>query len=403
MLIVSAQLLFSLLLGPAGAGRQDVGTPRDPLPAGWTLEPRVEVDAPTRAGIAKALGAPLSAVTNQRVSVRGGTAQINVVRCLDEKDATALERTLAEQRGSGFISRKGTVVLEIARCDVTMAKKVRDLLGLTPPGGRLWEVQVKVGCADRIDAAKANAVWNLFLEGGDEPPIRALSKEGTFGTSIRLWTAQRPWFHADYAFTPTPLKREDLDGLTTFTFREPSRQCGIPYVDVRADIRVRNAYHPAGERPSTDLRVATSRWPVEKVRTLAGQLTSGARTPADKVDALLTFVFAEIKYGGPVTGSRFGVEQVLSQKLGHCWDKSDVFVTLCRAAGMPARQIAGWLAPLKSGHVWSEVYLDGQGWLPVDPTTPWTGTSDDYIPWFSTSDGEMPILYLSMPTLRIKE
>jgi transglutaminase-like putative cysteine protease len=382
---------------------REVGTPQDPLPPGWTLDVRVEVDAATRSGIARRLGVALSSLTNQGIAVRGRTAQINVLRCPDEKSASLLHRTMSELLGSGFVSRKGEVVVEVARCDAMMAKKIRDLLGLSPAGERIWDVRMKLACADRVDAAKANAIWNLFLEGGDEPPIRALSRDGAFGNSIRLWTTPRPWFRAEYAFTPEPLNKKDSDGLSTFTFRDPPRQRGIPYVEVRAEIGVRNAYRPAGERPSTDLRVETPRWPAEKVRKLAERLTAGARSSAEKVDALLMFAFEEIKYGGPVTGSRYGVEQVLAQKLGRCWDKSDVFVTLCRAAGIPARQIAGWLAPLKSGHVWAEVYLDPEGWLPVDPTTPWTGTSDDYVPWFSTSDGEMPILYLSMPDLRIKE
>jgi hypothetical protein len=395
-------LLLSILL-PQAAWSQELELPSEGLPAGWKAEPKVEADSPTREQVAAKLGVPITALVFQGVSVRGRTAQLNLIRCPDEKGSTRLEETLAGMRGSGFVSRKGNVVVEYAYGDVVMAKKLRDLLGLSPSGERIWEVRMTLGCVDQVDAAQANEVMNLFLAGGDLPPIRARSRDWRLGTSVRLWTGPRPWFRAEYTFAPAAWKKEESGGLSTFAFQAPPRHCGIPYVEAKAEIRVRNAYRPSGDRPTEDLLASTPRWPTGKVRDLAERLTRGAKTAPEKVDAILAYVYGEIKFDGPVVGSRYGVEQVLLQKFGHCWDKSDVFVTLCRASGIPSRQIAGWLAPAGEGHVWAEVYLNGQGWLPVDPTLPWSGTSEDYVPWFSTSDGEMPIVYLSRPDLRIKE
>jgi len=398
----SALSLCLALAASIPARAQDGALPADGLPAGWKAQAPVEVDEASRARNAAQLGVRIDSYKLQSVSVRGLTAQLHVLRCPDEKSALALHRTMSEALGSGVVFRKGTTVVRAGNCQVLMAKKIRDLLGWTPAEERIWEVQMRIGCVDRDDAAKANVVYNLFLEGGDEPPIRALTKDWTFGTAVRLWTGTRPWFHAEYDFAQASAGKAEAGGVTTFRFREPARQCGIPFIDVQAVIGVRNAYRPAGVPQAGDLCAATPRWPVEKVRDLAGRVIGGAKTPEQRVEALLAYVFSDIKFDGPVTGSRFGVEQVLAQKSGHCWDKSDVFVTLCRAAGIPARQIAGWVPLLRSGHVWSEVYLEGQGWLPVDATAPWTGTSDDYVPWFSTSDGEMPAVYLSSPILRIK-
>jgi transglutaminase-like putative cysteine protease len=55
-------------------------------------------------------------------------------------------------------------------------------------------------------------------------------------------------------------------------------------------------------------------------------------------------------------------------------DIHSVFVALCRAAGVPAREIFG-LRPAKKGgqdissrqHCWPEFYLPGYDWVPVDP------------------------------------
>ena len=53
---------------------------------------------------------------------------------------------------------------------------------------------------------------------------------------------------------------------------------------------------------------------------------------------------------------------------------SSVFVTLARAAGIPAKDVYGLrLAPPKDGdvtsgfHCWAEFYLPGTGWVMVDP------------------------------------
>jgi hypothetical protein len=55
---------------------------------------------------------------------------------------------------------------------------------------------------------------------------------------------------------------------------------------------------------------------------------------------------------------------------GDCGDYSSLFVALARAKGIPARHIVGSWA--ESGadqvHVWAEFYLEGLGWISVDPT-----------------------------------
>ena len=108
----------------------------------------------------------------------------------------------------------------------------------------------------------------------------------------------------------------------------------------------------------------------------------------------LGWLRAHVRYGGE-TGSRWGTAQVIAQGYGQCWDHADVLVTLCRAAGVPAQEVMGWLAGV-GGHVWTEVYLDG-AWWPVDATASWIGTSQDYVPLLVSEDGEAPAIYWGAP------
>ncbi|MHB8994477.1 MAG: transglutaminase-like domain-containing protein [Armatimonadota bacterium] len=49
-----------------------------------------------------------------------------------------------------------------------------------------------------------------------------------------------------------------------------------------------------------------------------------------------------------------------------CTGFAQLYVTLCRAAGVPARLVAG--RGRYGFHNWAEVWLVGKGWVPVDPT-----------------------------------
>jgi hypothetical protein len=58
----------------------------------------------------------------------------------------------------------------------------------------------------------------------------------------------------------------------------------------------------------------------------------------------------------------------LSARRGDCGVQGMTFITLCRAAGVPARWQSGWQT--KPGdwnmHDWSEFYVEPWGWLPAD-------------------------------------
>lgn len=69
---------------------------------------------------------------------------------------------------------------------------------------------------------------------------------------------------------------------------------------------------------------------------------------------------------------------LLQSREGYCVHYATAFVLLARAEGIPARYVQGYLVPMKGkmeitvtsdmAHAWPEVYIEGAGWIPFEPT-----------------------------------
>ena len=91
-------------------------------------------------------------------------------------------------------------------------------------------------------------------------------------------------------------------------------------------------------------------------------------TPLYRMEhALHGWVNRSIRHAGR-QGSRDGTLKVLKRGFGRCGDSADVLITLARAAGLPARLVAGWVVGL-GGHFWAEVHIPRMGWVSVDAAT----------------------------------
>lgn len=122
----------------------------------------------------------------------------------------------------------------------------------------------------------------------------------------------------------------------------------------------------------------SSEWgPVEDYRKLAGQITKGKKSYLARVRAVYDWVIGNTFRDEGVKGCGLGLTTRTLTKFnggGKCADISSVFVTIARAAGIPARDIFGLrLADPKSGdittafHCWTQFYLPGTGWVMADP------------------------------------
>lgn len=121
------------------------------------------------------------------------------------------------------------------------------------------------------------------------------------------------------------------------------------------------------------------------VFNLARDIGGQAEFPIQKVLALKNYLSGpEFRYTlqpRPLHSGEDLVDVLLQEKEGYCVYYASAFTMMARSLGIPARYVEGYRLPKEAqqrgnalimtqryAHAWSEVYLDGLGWIAVDPT-----------------------------------
>ena len=113
------------------------------------------------------------------------------------------------------------------------------------------------------------------------------------------------------------------------------------------------------------------------------QLRSAHPDDPGYVDAVLAMFHAEAFFY-TLTPPRLAADPVdgflFDTKRGFCGHYASAFATLMRAADIPARVVTGyqggtynrfadyWILRQSDAHAWVEVWMEGNGWVRVDPT-----------------------------------
>ena len=174
----------------------------------------------------------------------------------------------------------------------------------------------------------------------------------TFGTPIL------------YAQWPKEAKSRTL----TFSFaveRQEIRQTDLPTTEP--------AWNPADY---AEYLKPTSLGPVDgEVKKLADSITENKTTVLEKSRAIYDWIVDNMYRDPETIGCGKGdVCLLLKKPGGKCTDISSVFIALCRAAGVPAREIFSVRLGKKAEedvttwqHCWAEFFLPGYGWVTADP------------------------------------
>jgi hypothetical protein len=105
-----------------------------------------------------------------------------------------------------------------------------------------------------------------------------------------------------------------------------------------------------------------------KVQALAKKAIGDAETAEEKVRRIVKFTHDFIQPN--LSATLPNIQDLLQKKKGDCKSYALLTTNLCRAAGVPAREVSGLLymgddQKAFGGHAWNEVVIDGR-WVPVD-------------------------------------
>jgi transglutaminase-like putative cysteine protease len=109
----------------------------------------------------------------------------------------------------------------------------------------------------------------------------------------------------------------------------------------------------------------------EPVHEFAGHHLRGKDRAADFL-ALAESICAAVSYESGITEVTSTAAHALEMGRGVCQDHAHLFIACCRAAGVPARYVSGYVDPGHSdqaaSHAWAEVWIEGEGWVSIDVT-----------------------------------
>lgn len=216
-------------------------------------------------------------------------------------------------------------------------------------------------------------IENAFATIPDETKVAPTNYE------IILEPTQQSWlFGLDYPFT----QRQDVKITSDFTLLKDQpvtqqlRYDVLQFAPMRID--------PVLSDESRRLNLTLPADGNLQARTLAQQLfAQSGSDPVRYMQALERWINqTDFRYtlSPPQLNNNRIDEFLFETKAGFCEHYASSFTFMMRAAGIPARVVAGyqggepsrggnvWEVRQKDAHAWTEVWLDGQGWLRVDPT-----------------------------------
>jgi transglutaminase-like putative cysteine protease len=119
-----------------------------------------------------------------------------------------------------------------------------------------------------------------------------------------------------------------------------------------------------------------------RTRALAQQWHDETPDPKELTNRFLQWIRRDFSYtiSAPPVGIHATDDFLFETHLGFCQHFSSAYVVFMRAAGIPARVVTGyagghynrigayWLVYRKDAHAWAEIWIEGRGWVRLDPT-----------------------------------
>jgi len=215
-------------------------------------------------------------------------------------------------------------------------------------------------------------------------PIPLLTNTNYFKRMDDTWTGNY-----------SSVKSVPYDKYTGFVFAEWPAAEKAPVLEVKSKFMTQDRQVDLSQKPNPSVREDGAtldyfRKPSKLIRTdgivatTAQGITVGYKTDVDKARAIYEWIVDNTFRDPKVMGCGIGdITTMLETGYlgGKCADLNALYVGLARAAGLPARDVYGIRCATsaefkslgkadditKAQHCRAEVYLNGYGWVPVDP------------------------------------
>ena len=129
----------------------------------------------------------------------------------------------------------------------------------------------------------------------------------------------------------------------------------------------------------------------EAIKEVVKKVIGSEEDPYIIAEKLYNFVADNFEYDyvrmAEAEPKDYKASELLEIKKGICGDYSILYAALCRAAGIPAKYVAGIPIAsiikeedneLEAGHAWNEIYIPEYGWIPIDPAWETKVFTDNY-------------------------
>ena len=239
--------------------------------------------------------------------------------------------------------------------------------------GRGWQLEPLAELTVR--EMNGGQAWRGALAQGGEAPVRQ-AVEWLQGEGQLLAAVGEPR-QVSAAYRAVLRRPDDLIGVELLT---PQRRVAVlsavPVYDIEK-LRIVNNY-----KNNSLVYLQLPQTLPERVKTLARSATAGATNPYDQasqIESYLRTLTYDLKVP-LVAADRDLVDAFLFDlRRGYCDYFASAFVVMARSVGLPARLAVGyasgqvvapgvWEVSAADAHSWPEVYFEGVGWAPFEPT-----------------------------------
>lgn len=210
-------------------------------------------------------------------------------------------------------------------------------------------------------------------------PQKVVTSDKTYRYRMLMEPSNQQWIPALDVPLQSDLRRSFITtDMQLFSFMPVTK---LIAVNVLAATDYRLGEELSGTMLRIDTRLQGDLNP--RARALAAQLRAGSSDDAGYVRAVLSLFRQQNFYytlEPPALGAHSVDDFLFNTRRGFCEHFASAFTFLMRAGNVPARVVTGYqggeintvnnylVVRQSDAHAWSEVWLDGRGWVRIDPT-----------------------------------